>query len=247
MATRSKAGSHGRTWTMLKNAYEDYPERFDNLVIKVYETYARTDLQITKEEVCRQYNIAPSCFSKIQDYVIIEDLVSDHTIDLAAEKSITLQSMHISRNGFTRKKNQNGSSRPKSQEEIAHDISVFTGRKTTEKIENARALREERRLEKKQAEEDQKKKEEFSTFVTYFTINPGSLLDYAKEKDYSYEEAVEIINYCVIKGLIDEVLAESLKIQYLARSKSKKQKQAIEEYFNGIKSIISAYKNGFTL
>lgn len=94
MATRAKAGSNGRTWTQLKKAYENLPENFDNLCKKIYETYARSDYFTDIKAICSQFTIAPSCFSRIQDYVIIEDLVSDDTINLAETKAVRNQQTH---------------------------------------------------------------------------------------------------------------------------------------------------------
>ena len=92
--TKRKPGSNGRTWTQLNKAYEGRKKHFDSFCKDVYETYAESDSFTDIAKISEQFNIAPSCFSKLADYVIIEDIVDDDTIELAETKAVRNQQFH---------------------------------------------------------------------------------------------------------------------------------------------------------
>lgn len=127
MAKKAKKGTNGRTWSMLEKAYADNMKNFDNLCKRIYEAYANSDDFTDIKKVCEQFNVAPSAFGKIQDHVIIEDLVTDHTIELAEKKAVRNQQVH-------------------------HQLA---GRSTNKKVSNALSQRTIRRQEKEIEKEQQ--------------------------------------------------------------------------------------------
>lgn len=86
-----------RTFTQLKKAMTT--EQLNNFCKTIAESYAQSYTCFSRKYYCEQYNITISCYEKVKDYAIVNNLVSDKIVNLMRDKAIANQQYHMSQAG----------------------------------------------------------------------------------------------------------------------------------------------------
>ena len=88
-----------RTFTFLKKNMTK--ENFESFCRKLTKEYADSNSFFSAKYFCKQYDIAKSCFEKIKEYAVVNNLVSDDTVKAIMKKSIENQKRHCKKAGET--------------------------------------------------------------------------------------------------------------------------------------------------
>lgn len=235
MTTKAKAGSHGRTFSQLEEAYSKAPEENrKNFYVKIFKTYATSSDEWSISKVCKEFNIAKSAFDRIANEVIKEDMmITDKHDEEKADKIIRLAREKAKRN----------------QQRNCAEAGRTSDNKYAKYLANRakrRAEKEQERLEKQREEKDKEKIEECKRILSYLSISPKTWEEFAKEYNYTLSDIEEMISFCLIKGAIDSEMIDALRIQKLNSVRTDAEKKLVKRYFDHIQGIYSCYQEGYS-
>lgn len=88
-----------QTFTRLKKILS--VDEFNELCRKVALEYADSVEYYSADYFCKRYDITKSCFQKMIDYAIVNNLISDNTVNRMMNKAIANQRRHCKTAGIT--------------------------------------------------------------------------------------------------------------------------------------------------
>lgn len=88
-----------RTFTQLKKSMST--EDWNRFCRRIALEYADSSAIFSVKYFCKEYDLTKSCYEKIKEYAIVNNLVSDGIVDMMMEKSIKNQQAHCKTAGIT--------------------------------------------------------------------------------------------------------------------------------------------------
>lgn len=87
----------GRTFTILKKQMDQ--EKFNDFCVTIVLEYANSPALYAAKYFCNRYDITKSCYQKIKDYVVVNNLINDTIVQLMIQKSIKNQMANCEKAG----------------------------------------------------------------------------------------------------------------------------------------------------
>ena len=88
-----------KTFTQLKKIWTE--ERLNRMCKQLVLEYVDSGPEKSEAYFCRKYGIMPSCYKKMKEYAMENNLVSDEVVNKAMKKAIANQKLNCSRAGFS--------------------------------------------------------------------------------------------------------------------------------------------------
>ena len=88
-----------RTFTQLKKSLS--AERLNSMCRQLVLEYVSSGPEKAEAYFCRQYGITPSCYKKMKEYAMENNLVTDEVVHMAMKKAIANQKLHSAKAGWS--------------------------------------------------------------------------------------------------------------------------------------------------
>ena len=98
-------GTKGRSFITLKSSMKE--EEFQKFRKKIAEEYANSACEYARSYFLKQYEISQECYYQILSSVVIENIVSDETVEKMELKALANQKTHAVNAGLSTRKHYN--------------------------------------------------------------------------------------------------------------------------------------------
>lgn len=195
-------------------------KEFNKFCKKVTEEYANSEPQFARTYFCETYRITISCFYKILEYAVVENLVDDIVVQRMIKKAMTNQNAHKNGAGYSsiikytrmyQKRKRNIAIAP--YKKIAREMSVETVR----------------------------------TIAVDFGDNPDIT---KKEFASAYGVHTKVIDFCLERAIEDNIADDKTVVAIEKRSIKNAKAENIEitkRYFSNLRKRRKANKKEITL
>lgn len=196
-------------------------EELNKFCKKIAEEYANWEPQFARTYFCERYQITVSCFYKILEYAIVENLVDDITVQKMIKKAMANQNLHKSGAGYS---------------SVIKYARMWTKRsKNTDKSTQYKEIAEKMTVE------------EIKILARDFGDNPDiTKADFAS----AYGVNVKVIDYAleiaIKNNIANDREVEAIKKRSINNAKSENV-QSVKKYFSNLRKIRKANQKEITL